>query len=59
MYHQNLSTLMTSAIAVGASEAAPSILDTVATDPSHISQIVTQVLILLVTIFKLFKKKQT
>lgn len=59
MSHQNLSTLLTSALAVGASEAAPSILDKVATDPSDISQVITQVLILFITVFKLFKKPKS
>ena len=57
MSHSNISTLLTSAVAVGASEAAPAVLDTITSDPSQLSQIVTQVLILVFTIIRLFKKK--
>lgn len=59
MMTNTLKVLTTSAVAVGASEVAPTVLDTVTADPGQLSQIVTQVLILFVTIFKLFKKKQT
>ena len=57
MSHSNLSTLLTSAVAVGASEAAPTVLDSVTADPSQLSQIVMQVLILVLTVIRLFKKK--
>lgn len=59
MVSDSLKVLTTSAVAVGASEVAPSVLDTVTSDPSQLSQIVTQVLILALAIFKLFKKKQS
>lgn len=54
----SLKVLTTSAVAVGASEIAPSALDIITTDPGQVSQVVTQVLILFFTIFKLFKKKK-
>lgn len=38
------------------SEVAPSAIDIITRDPSQLSQIVTQLVILVVTIFKLFKK---
>lgn len=59
MMTNTLKVLATSAVAVSASEVAPSVLDTVTADPGQLSQIVTQVLILFITIFKLFKKSKT